>query len=271
MEITRNANIHYLEPELLAACQVSVQGFTTRHEGVSRAPYNSLNLGGNTFDPPHNVQGNRSLLARTFGSRIEKFVMVTQCHGNDILVIDEPNPDYAHFQKLECDGIITNQPQVMIAVGVADCLPILLLDPVKRVVAALHAGWKGTAGNIAAKGVESLVKIFDSQKSDILAACGPAIGPCCYEVDEPVKKAFLAGGIEWSQCTTEAGEGKWRLDLAAANRGQLLAAGIPAENIETTGQCVCCLHDWFFSYRRDGGETGRQAGFIMLNRPAGPS
>jgi YfiH family protein len=267
MEITRNANIHYLAPELLAAKNVSVQGFTTRHEGVSRAPYNSLNLGANTFDPQHNVQGNRSLLARTFGSRVEKFVMVNQCHGTDLLVIDEPNPDYAHFQKLECDGIITNQAQVMIAVGVADCLPILLLDPVKRVIAALHAGWKGTAGNIAAKGVESLVKIFDSNKSDILAALGPAIGPCCYEVDEPVKRAFAAAGVAWSLCAEETASGKWRLDLAAANREQLLSAGLPEENIETAGQCVCCQSDWFFSYRRDGGETGRQAGFIMLNLP----
>jgi len=269
MEITRKANIHYLEPRLLAAAAVSTQGFTTRHEGVSRAPYNSLNLGLNTFDAAHNVQGNRSLLARTFGSRVEKFVMVSQCHGTDILVIDEPNPDYNHFQKLACDGIITNQPGVMIAVGVADCLPVLLLDPVKKVVAALHAGWKGTAGNIAAKGVESLVKLFGSDSRDILAALGPAIGPCCYEVDIPVKQAFAGSGIDWELCATLSDIGSWKLDLAAANRQQLMAAGLAEENIEAAEQCVSCQHDWFFSYRRDGGETGRQAGFIMLERISG--
>lgn len=265
MEITRKTNIHYLEPKLLTAASVSVQGFTTRHEGVSRAPYNSLNLGLNTFDPAHNVQGNRSLLARTFGTKAEKFVMVNQCHGTDILVIDEPNPDYAHFQKLDCDGIITNQPGVMIAVGVADCLPLLLLDPVKRVVAALHAGWKGTAGNIAAKGVNSLVKLFGCNTDDILAALGPAIGPCCYEVDLPVQQAFVSSGIDWDLCATPSDKDKWRLDLASANRLQLVAAGIQEDNIEAAEHCVCCQHDWFFSYRRDNGETGRQAGFIMLN------
>lgn len=265
MKIMRKANIHYLLPELLAARKVSVQGFTTRHEGVSRAPYNSLNLGANTFDPPHNVHGNRSLLARTFGGGIERFVMVTQCHGTDILVIDEPNSDFAHFQKLECDAIITNQPQVMIAVGVADCLPILLLDPEKRVVAALHAGWKGTAANIAAKGLQSMVNVFGSRKEDILSALGPAIGPCCYEVDEPVKQAFVAAGTDWDRCAEAAGDNKWRLSLTAANRAQLLAAGLPEANMEVAGQCVCCQQDWFFSYRRDGGETGRQAGFIMLS------
>jgi len=130
MEILRQSNIHYLEPVQMGKCKVSAQGFTTRHEGVSRPPYHSLNLGANTFDSPHNVQGNRSLLARAFGTKIEKLVMVNQCHGTDILVIDEPNPDYAHFQRLQCDGIVTNQPGIMIAVGVADCLPLLLLDPV---------------------------------------------------------------------------------------------------------------------------------------------
>jgi YfiH family protein len=265
MEIIRKSNIHYLEPALMAAGKVSVQGFTTRHEGVSRAPYNSLNLGMNTFDSPHNVQGNRSLLARTFGTKVDKLVMVNQCHGTDILVIDEHNTDYAHFQKLQCDGIVTNQPGVMIAVGVADCLPLLLLDPVQKVAAALHAGWKGTAGNIAAKGVETLVKIFGSNSANILAALGPAIRSCCYEVDEPVRKAFTESGLDWNRCAVENGSGKWRVDLSAVNREQLLAAGIPAENIESAPHCVSCQHDWFFSYRRDEGETGRQAGFIMLH------
>lgn len=264
MEIIRKSNIHYLEPSNMAKADISAQGFTTRHEGVSRAPYNSLNLGLNTFDSPHNVQGNRSLLTRAFDIKVEKLVMVNQCHGTDILVIDEPNQDFAHFQKLQCDGIITNQPGIMIAVGVADCLPLLLLDPQKKVAAALHAGWKGTAGNIAAKGIESLVKIFGSNKTDILASLGPCIKSCCYEVDEPVRKAFTDGGLDWNNLAVEIGVGKWRLDLAAANRDQLTAAGIPEENIESAPQCVCCQHDWFFSYRRDAGETGRQAGFIAL-------
>lgn len=264
MEISRKGNIHYLEPVQMEKSRVAVQGFTTRHEGVSRAPYNSLNLGMNTFDSPHNVQGNRSLLARAFGTKVEKLVMVTQCHGTDILVIDEANADYAHFQRLQCDGIVTNQPGVMIAVGVADCLPLLLLDPVQKVAAALHAGWKGTAANIAAKGVETLVKLFGSDPDVILAALGPAIRSCCYEVDEPVRKAFVENGLEWNSYAVANGSNKWRLDLSAINRDQLLAAGIPAENIESAPHCVSCQHDSFFSYRRDKGETGRQAGFIML-------
>lgn len=264
MDIKRNGNIHFLEPEQFAATGMSVQGFSTRHEGVSRPPYNSLNLGANTLDSPHSVQGNLSLLARSFGSRMEKLVTVTQVHGTDLLVIDQSNPDFCHFRKLECDGIVTNQPGVMIGVCVADCVPLLLLDPVQKVVAALHAGWKGTAGNIARKGVETLVKLFGSNHHDILAAVGPGIGSCCYEVDEPVREAFQAQGGIWNDHAKALGGGKWSLDMAGANRQQLLEAGVLEGRIESTSYCVSCHQEWFFSYRRDKGETGRQMGFVML-------
>jgi YfiH family protein len=264
MEITKAGKVHYLEPQLLARAGLSAQGFTTRSEGVSRAPYNSLNLGANTLDQPSNVQGNRSILARAFGTKLEKLVTVAQVHGTDLLVIDSPNPDYTHFQKIECDGIITDQPGVMIGVCVADCAPVLLLDPVRKVVAALHAGWKGTAGGIARKGVEAVVSLFGSDPSEILAAVGPGIGRCCYEVDGPVRDEFVKGGGCWDEAAVASVSGKWQLDLSRANVHQLLEAGVPRENIETTDLCVSCNKAAFFSYRRDKGETGRQMGFIML-------
>lgn len=266
MEIRKSGRVHYVESKLFAGRGVSVQGFTTRHEGVSRPPYNSLNLGLSTLDSPHNVEGNRSILARAFDARVEKLVTVTQVHGNDLLLLDQPNPDFSHFLKLECDGIVTNQPGVMIGVCVADCAPILLLDPVSKVVAAIHAGWKGTVAGIAAKGVQAMVNLFDCRPRDILAAIGPTIGACCYEVDAPVADAFRAAGQDFDGFAQPSGDRKWRLDLARANRQQLLLAGIAEDNIETSGLCVSCEKDLFFSYRRDKGETGRQMGFIMLKK-----
>src|SRR6185369_14222865 len=124
MLMKRSGRIHHIAAEF-SDPPCSVQGFTTRHEGVSRTPYNSLNLGTNTLDQPHNVEGNRSLLATAFGIGPEVLVTVRQVHGSDILVIDEPNEDYSHFLGLEGDAIITNQPGVMIGVCVADCAPIL--------------------------------------------------------------------------------------------------------------------------------------------------
>ncbi len=264
MKIVKTGKVQYLEPKQFADRGVSVQGFTTRHEGVSRPPYNSLNLGLNTLDSPHNVEGNRSILTRQFKIDLDRLVTVNQVHGDDILVIDEPNPDYSHFLKIECDGIITNQPEVMVGICVADCFPVLLLDPVRRAVAALHAGWKGTACGIAGKGVEALVKLFGSDPRDIVAAVGPGIGPCCYEVDAPVMDLFGKKGQDFASCAEDAGSGKFRLDLSRANYLQLLGAGVPEGNIEVENLCVSCNRDSFFSYRRDGGETGRQMGFIML-------
>ena len=122
MEMNKVGKLQYLKPQLSG--QTVVAGFTTRHEGVSRPPYNSLNLGTNTLDSPHNVEGNRSLLARAFGTTLD------------------------HFLKLECDGIVTNQPGLMIAICVADCVPVLLHDPVKGVIAALHAGWQAAVKRV---------------------------------------------------------------------------------------------------------------------------
>jgi polyphenol oxidase len=262
MEMNKVGKLQYLKPTLSG--QQVVAGFTTRHEGVSRPPYNSLNLGTNTLDSPHNVEGNRSLLARGFGTTLDHFLTVTQVHGTDLLVIDSPNPEFSHFLKLECDGIVTNQPGLMIAVCVADCVPVLLHDPVKGVVAALHAGWQGTVGNIAGKGVEAMVSLFGSNPKDILAAIGPAISACCYEVDAPVRDAFKKAGAAWDLYARESGEKKWQLDLAAANKQQLIDAGLAPSQIESEPLCVSCNQELFFSYRRDGGDTGRQVGFIML-------
>ncbi|HOP39533.1 MAG TPA: peptidoglycan editing factor PgeF [Geobacteraceae bacterium] len=264
MQIKKSGKIHYLEPRQLATAGISVQGFTTRHEGVSRPPYNSLNLGFSTLDASHNVEGNRSILTRAFGAWLENLVTVTQVHGTDLLVLDEPNQDFSHFQKLECDGIITNQPWVMIGVCVADCVPVLLLDPARKVIAALHAGWKGTAQGIVKKGVAAMVRLFECDPDNILAAIGPAIGACCYEVDAPVAEEFRKNGLTFESFAEESSPGKWRLNLVAANHHQLLQAGLLEKNLETSSYCVSCEKDLFFSYRRDNGETGRQMGFIML-------
>jgi YfiH family protein len=263
MKQTKSGKIHYIEPQLVSFKGI-VAGFSTRHEGVSRPPYNSLNLGLNTNDPHHNVQGNRSLLARAFGAKADQLLTVTQVHGTDLLVVDTPNSDVTHFLKIECDGIITNQPNIMIGVGVADCAPILLFDPVKHVIAALHAGWKGTASEIARKGVSAMVENFGSNPADLLAAIGPSIGPCCYEVDEPVRAAFASENEIWEQASSLISSDKWKLDISIALKLQLIASGLLADKIEASQQCVCCTQELFFSYRRDKGETGRHLGFIML-------
>jgi len=264
MQMKRTGRIQYIDGEFgSSAC--SVQGFTTRHEGVSRTPYNSLNLGSNTQDQNHNVEGNRSLLTSAFGISPEMLVTVRQVHGSDILVIEEPNEDYSHFLGVESDAIITNQSGVMIGVCVADCVPILLFDPEKRVVAAVHAGWKGTLQKLTFKTVVGMKSMFGCNPKNMLAAIGPSIGKCCYEVDEPIRQAFNQSDMPWEQFSERCGDGKWRLSLSAANKDLLFAAGLPVSSVQMSDYCVCCHRELFFSHRRDKGETGRQMGFIMLS------
>lgn len=263
MQLNRIDRIQYIEV-IFSGVSCSIQGFTTRHEGVSRPPHNSLNLGMNTQDQQANVEGNRSLLTRAFGVNQEALVTPRQVHGSDILVINEPNEDFSHFLSVEGDAVITNQPNVMIGVCVADCAPILLCDPEKKVIAVVHAGWKGTAAKLVSKAISGMQSEFGSVPAAIQAAIGPCIQKCCYEVDEPVRKAFLQSGIPWDSCTELKSPGKWHLDLATANRELILQSGLQANAVQLSDQCVCCHSEQFFSYRRDKDESGRQMGFIML-------
>lgn len=263
MKHARQGKINYLQPNWAADAPLFA-GFTTRNGGVSRPPYNSLNLGYNTEDAQYNVEGNRSTLARAFGLPPNLLLTVRQVHGADILVINEPNPDLAHFLGIECDAIITDQPGIMIGILVADCFPVLLFDPEKRVAAAVHVGWRGAAAGIIGKTVQAMADNFGCQASQLQAAVGPGIGAHRYEVDRPVRDAFRQGGSDWEEIAQEVSLGKWRLDLRLSCLRQLAGAGLDPAQVTATEQDTCCHRELFFSHRRDNGQTGRQMGFILL-------
>ncbi len=185
-----------------------------------------------------------------------------QVHGDRIRVIDSDGPPPACVP--ECDGLITARPGVALAVRTADCVPLFFVDPVRRVIGAAHAGWRGTALGMASKMVDAFVGGFASRPEDILAAVGPAVGPCCYQVDAPVHAALIThpGADRFLRPCHE--EGRWMLDLALANRQQIGERGVPEANIRTAGICTACRQELFFSHRASGGCTGRQVNFLML-------
>ncbi len=263
MKLSRQGKISYLKPAWAGQGQVQA-GFSTRNGGVSRPPYNSLNLGYNTDDALANVEGNRSSLARAFDLPPHLLLTVQQVHGNDILVIDQPNPDLSHFLHVECDAIVTDQPGIMIGILVADCYPVLLFDPQRQVAAAVHVGWRGAAGGIIARAIEAMTNLFDCRPEDLLAAIGPGIGAHRYEVDRPVREAFRQGSGHWEEIAREVDLGKWHLDLRRSCQLQLVDAGLAQSRVTAAEECTCCHRELFFSYRRDQGITGRQLGFISL-------
>lgn len=262
MKLVRQGKISYKQPSWADRFELSA-GFTTRNGGVSRPPYNSLNLAFNTDDASSNVEGNRSTLTRAFGLPVHLLLTVKQVHDTNVLVIDEPNPDLTHFLSVECDAVVTDQPGIMIGVLVADCYPVILFDPEKKVYAVVHVGWRGAAEGILAKTVRTMEKNFGVKIENLYAAIGPGIGAHKYEVDRPVREAFRSGTDHWQRIAKERSLGKWLLDLRLSCQLQLRDAGLDPARTEAVEECTCCHKELFFSYRRDGGSTGRQMGFVV--------
>jgi YfiH family protein len=178
-------------------------------------------------------------------------VSVMQVHGTDALVVDQPVGQGDAFEG-GWDALVTNQPGVMITVRTADCVPVLLHDPVRRVVAAVHAGWRGAVAGIVPKTVALLVGRFGAAVDRLQMAIGPSAGPCCYEVDEPVLARLREVFPEWRAVVEPVNTQKAHLDLRAFVRRQALAEGLLAERVTTVNACTICHPDLFFSYRREG-------------------
>ncbi len=225
-------------------------GFSTRRGGVSPAPWDSLNLGGAVGDEPARVAENWRLLEAATGL---SFARVRQVHGARVVTAAAPCAPCD-----EADAVVSRTSGVAACVAVADCVPVLIADPASGAVAAVHAGWRGTVARAAAAAVEEL-SARGSRPSELLAAIGPSIGPCCYEVSPDLaarfEEAFGPGVVDRSHPAP-------RLDLWEANARALGAAGLLPDRIDRLARCTACEHRLFFSHRRDAGATGRQVAWI---------
>jgi len=261
--ITKSVHgVEYLTSPLLE----TPHGFSTRVGGVSAGIFKSLNLGHRRGDDPERVRENYRRFCAATGTDDHSIVMTNQVHGNAVKVVTaaDVKTDLLAPTPFEADGLATNVPGVALCIFSADCVPVLLFDPVKRAAAAVHAGWRGTAAVIAAVAVETLEREFGSCPADLRAAVGPAIGKCCFETDSDVPAAMEAalGGLALP-FMARAGE-KWQLDLKAINAAILARAGLSPERIDVSEACTCCQHQRFWSHRFTKGERGSQAAVIML-------
>jgi len=222
----------------------------------------SFSLALHTGEEPQKIIKNRTSIAKNFPSM--HFIVANQTHSDNISIINEKNKTWLSSQEehaiKNCDALITNRTDIMLTILTADCVPILLFDPKQNVVAAIHAGWKGTEQEISLKTVEKMQEEFNSNTKDIIAGVAPSIGKCCYEVDWNVAQHFEA--IE--NAYDKKGE-KYMLDLPYINKLQLLNAGLVEENIELSNICTACEVEDYFSYRKEGGCSGRFMSMIGLN------
>ncbi len=242
-----------------------VIAFSLRTGGCSPLPFDSLNFSARHGDDPENVQCNYGVLAERLGIDANRIVTCAQVHEDTVEVVDT-----VPTAPLRADAIITAIAGIYPAIKTADCLPILLLDPQRRVAAAIHAGWRGTVLRITRKVVRMMKTCFGTNPRDLIAGLGPAIGPCCYEVDDVVLDPFRGNFPQPEQfivkCNSnDRSKESLRMDLLGANRFELIQEGVPEGNIHATELCTACDSALFFSYRRDGVKSGRHlavTGFI---------
>ena len=235
---------------------------TTIQGGVSKEAYSSFNLSLYSGDDIQHVIANRLRLADAAGVSIERLLIPYQTHEDKILAIDEVFLSLSNEEQLlqlnGIDALITNRKGVCIGVTTADCVPILLFDPEKKVLAAIHAGWKGTVQRIAAKAVSEMTGRYGCNPQHILAGIAPSISPEIFEVGDEVGKAFTDNGFDLSSISFRNQQtGKLHINLWEANRLQLVDAGLLSENIEVAGLCTYKDPDLFFSARRQTIHSGR--------------
>ena len=246
----------------------TAHGFSTRLGGVSPAPMDSLNLGASRGDAPANLRENFTRFCAAAGADANALVKNQQIHSDIIRpvtradIMDSP----ASPGVFEADGLITNETGVCLTIFSGDCIPILLYDPVRRCIAAAHAGWRGTAAGIAARAAEAMVRDYGCQAGQILAAIGPGIGPCCFETHIDVPDGLRAGlGPDAEPFIRPLSqEGKYSVDLKAANAKWLELAGLRREHIALCPACTACNLDIFWSHRVQGSQRGSMAAIIQL-------
>lgn len=232
-------------------------GITTREGGVSEGHFASLNLGLRTADTKENLEENVRRVCAAFDTAPENVISTKQEHTNRVLAVTAQEAGIGitrpRFPE-GVDGLVTNQPDVLLMSYYADCVPILLCDPVKKAVGCVHSGWRGTVGKIGAEAVRLMEKEYGSRPSDIHAAIGPHIGGCCFEVDVPVYAEFKAAFPENGGFISRNIGEKYYIDLSGAVEHTLRTAGV--RNITNMRTCTVCHHETFFSHRKTQGKRG---------------
>jgi polyphenol oxidase len=280
----KSRGLQILQVPALTKIPWLIHGFSTRPGGVSALAGNRvLNLGFTDWDTRENVLENRRRFQLALGANGLQLISLKQIHSDVIHLFDT-----APKEPYKGDASATNHPALLLGVQTADCIPILFVDPKRRAVAAIHAGWRGTLAGIVVKTIGQMQMHFGTKPAELLAAIGPSIGGCCYEVGTEVATQFqsqFADAAEWFdefRTGDEPNPIQWLnmmppghqpppknvlLDLRKANRAQLLGAGLRAQNIFVSDLCTACRRDLLFSYRKEGSQSGRLMSVIGI-RPA---
>lgn len=268
LNIVKNGELVYITFPSLCIKGIK-HAFSTRLGGKSEGIFASMNLSFSRGDDEDSVLYNYKTICSAIKVDYKKCVFSKQTHTTNIHIVTEQDTGKGIVKPNDfndVDGLITNIPGVTLVTQYADCVGLLFYDPKMRVIAAAHAGWRGTVGEIGRKTVELMQKNFSCNPKDIVAAVSPSIGPCCFEVDAPVYEEFLKlENIDLGKIIKTKGGGKYNIDLWECNRQILTNAGIEPINISVTDLCTMCHPDVFFSHRATHGKRGNLAALICLD------
>ena len=245
-----------------------IHAISTRQGGQSKKPFDSLNMALHVADDESDVLANRRLFAHSLGLDPRKIVTPNQVHGaavKRVTAADAGRGSLAYADAIpETDALITDEPGLPLMLCFADCTPLMFFDPAHMAIGIAHAGWKGTVNKIGLKTVRRMSEEFGTDPAEVLAAIAPSIGACCYEVGENVIEAARSAFADRADELLSRRDGKTYFDLWQANRRTLLEAGLVETNIEMANTCTSCEHQWYFSYRADGKDTGRIAAMMAI-------
>lgn len=261
--------VSFLRYPLFQNTGIVTHGVSTRLGGVSEGIYASMNLGFSTGDEKEKIAENYRRFAAAIGTDIDKMVCSQQTHTTNLRVCKKEDMGKGVIIErdyTDVDGLITNIPGLCLVTFYADCVPLMFVDPVKRVIASSHSGWRGTVGRMGEVTIRKMQETFGCCPDDILAAIGPSICQDCYEVSEDVIAEFRKSFSEhqWEEIYYKKENGKYQLNLWKANEYMLLDAGIRREHLAVTNVCTCCNSELLFSHRASKGKRGSLAVFLAL-------
>lgn len=263
--------VPHFEYESLNNTGIVSHMFSTRLGGVSTGVLSTMNLSTTRGDSFENLDENYQRVAAFFGVEKTSFVLSDQTHTTNVRRVSAKDAGkglYIERDYSDIDGLITNEPGLVLTTFYADCVPLYFVDPVKKAIGLSHSGWRGTVGRMGEKTILAMTKEFGSNPKDIICAIGPSICKDCYEISEDVAREFIQEFGLTGDCDmlTYTGNGKYHLDLWEANYVVLRDAGVLAENIEKPSVCTCCNPDLLFSHRASNGKRGNLAALMCLKK-----
>lgn len=268
MTLNSPDSVPYLTYNSLSEINFINHAFSTRLGGVSEGEFTSMNMAFNRGDNPENVTENYKRICKSAGFDFDSLTASAQDHNTFVRAVTSENKGVGIYKPRDLhsvDALITNEKGVTLVTYYADCTPLFFVDIKQKAIGLAHAGWRGTVGRIGGKVVKKMTELYGTNPADIIAAIGPAISVCCYEVDKPCADNFYAlSDLDSSRFVFPKENGKYMIDLLETNRQILVAAGVKNENITVSDVCTNCNSELLWSHRATKGKRGTMSAFMCI-------